>query len=148
GPHAAAAARVDLSLSPRPAQEGSSESPSIRRRDAGRNLMTSRTWLASSGLLIVLWPAIARADFQQGVEDYQRGDYSAAYQEFLSAAQQGDGSAAHALGFLYLTGRGVAQDNGQAIEWYRKGAELGFGEAPPAGERRRRASAAGPRPLY
>jgi uncharacterized protein len=96
--------------------------------------MTSRTLLASSGLLVVFWSATARADFQQGVEDYERGDYSAAYQEFLSAAQQGDGAAAHALGFLYLTGRGVAQDNTQAIEWYRKGAALGFGEAPPAGE--------------
>jgi uncharacterized protein len=96
--------------------------------------MKSRAWLASGGLLIALWPATVRADFQQGVDDYERGDYSAAYQEFLSAAQQGDGAAAHALGFLYLTGRGVAQDNTQAIEWYRKGAALGFGEAPPAGE--------------
>jgi uncharacterized protein len=96
--------------------------------------MRSRAWLLSGGLLIVLWPAPARADFQRGVEDYQRGDYAAAYQEFLSAAEQGDGQAAHALGFLYLTGRGVAQDNSQAIEWYRKGAQLGFGEAPPKGE--------------
>jgi TPR repeat protein len=97
--------------------------------------MRNRAWLLSGGLVIVLWPAPARADFQRGVEDYQRGDYAAAYQEFLSAAEQGDGQAAHALGFLYLTGRGVAQDNSQAIEWYRKGAELGFGEAPPVGER-------------
>ena len=97
--------------------------------------MTRQTWLLAGALLVELWPTILRADFQQGVADYERGDYSAAYQEFLSAASQGDGEAAHALGFLYLTGRGVARDNSQAIEWYRKGAALGFGEAPPAGER-------------
>jgi uncharacterized protein len=96
--------------------------------------MRKAAWMASGALLMALWPAPARADFQRGVEDYQRGDYAAAYQEFLSAAEQGDGQAAHALGFLYLTGRGVAQDNTQAIEWYRKGAALGFGEAPPGGE--------------
>jgi TPR repeat protein len=93
--------------------------------------MTSRWWLTTGGLLVALWPIAVRADFQQGVEDFQRGDYSAAYQEFLTAAQGGDGAAAHALGYMYLTGRGVVQSNDQAIEWYRKGAALGYGEAPP-----------------
>ena len=32
---------------------------------------------------------------------------------------------------MYLSGKGVARDNAQAVEWYRKAAELGFGEAPP-----------------
>jgi uncharacterized protein len=96
--------------------------------------MTNAAWMASGALLMALSPVPARADFQRGVEDYQRGDYAAAYQEFLSAAEQGDGEAAHALGYLYLTGKGVAQDNKQAIEWYRKGAQLGYGEAPPGGE--------------
>jgi TPR repeat protein len=94
-----------------------------------RSVIPSRPWLTSGGLLIALWPVAVRADFQQGVDDYQRGDYSAAYQEFLTAAQGGDGAAAHALGFMYLTGRGVTQSNEQAIEWYRKGAERGYGEA-------------------
>ena len=80
---------------------------------------------------MALRPVTVHADFQRGVEDYRRGDYSAAYQEFLPAAQEGDGAAAHALGLMYLTGKGVTQSNEQAIEWYRKGAELGFGEAPP-----------------
>ena len=93
--------------------------------------MTSRWWLTTGGLLVALWPIAVRADFQQGVEDFQRGDYSAAYQEFLTAAQGGDGAAAHALGYMFLTGRGVVQSNDQAIEWYRKGAALGYGEAPP-----------------
>ena len=29
------------------------------------------------------------------------------------------------LGYLYEEGKGVAQDFGKALEWYRKGAELG-----------------------
>jgi TPR repeat protein len=93
--------------------------------------MPSRPWLTAGWLFIALWPATVRADFQQGVDDYERGDYSAAYQEFLSAAQRGDGAAAYALGFMYLTGKGVPQSNNQAIEWYRRGADLGYGEAPP-----------------
>ena len=78
----------------------------------------------------------ASAGYVDGVDDYQRGDYAAAYREFLSAAEQGDGNAAHALGLMYLTGRGVAQDNAQAIQWYREAAELGVGVAPPSGDRR------------
>jgi len=101
-----------------------------------RSVTTSRPWLTSGCLLIVLLPVAVRADFQQGVDEYQRGDYSGAYEEFLSAAQNGDGAAAHALGFMYLTGKDVSQSNRKAIEWYRKGAALGYGEAPPpdAGE--------------
>jgi uncharacterized protein len=93
--------------------------------------VTKAAWVAAGALLMALWPAPARAGFERGVEEYQRGDYAAAFQEFFSAAQQGDGQAAHALGLMYLTGRGVDRDNSQAIEWYRKAAELGFGQAPP-----------------
>jgi TPR repeat protein len=96
-----------------------------------RSVITSRPWVTAGALLIASWPLAVRADFQQGVDDYQRGDYSAAYQEFLTEAQKGNGAAAHALGLMYLTGKGVTRSNEQAIEWYRKGAELGFGQAPP-----------------
>jgi TPR repeat protein len=95
------------------------------------NLMRKAAWTACGALVMTLWPLPLRADYQRGVEDYRRGDYAAAYQEFLSAAEQGSGSAAHALGLMYLSGKGVARDNAQAVEWYRKAAELGFGEAPP-----------------
>jgi uncharacterized protein len=87
--------------------------------------------MASGALLMALRPAPARADFQRGVEEYQRGDCAAAFRESLPAGQQGDAQAAHALGPTCLTARGVDRDNAQAIEWYRRIAERGFSHGPP-----------------
>jgi hypothetical protein len=95
-----------------------------------RSVTTSRPCVTSGGLLFASWPLAVRADFQQGVEDYQRGDCSAPYLGLLTAAQKGDGAAPHALGFICLAGKGVTQSNEQAIERYRKGAEQGDGKAP------------------
>ena len=89
--------------------------------------MSRRARLAVVFLLVALEPASVHAAYADGVKAYERGDYPAAYREFLSAAEQGDGNAAHALGLMYLTGKGVTQDNAQALEWYRKAAELGVG---------------------
>lgn len=45
----------------------------------------------------------------------------------LKAAAQGDAEAEFSLGVLYATGRGVARDDAQAVNWYRKAAEHGLG---------------------
>jgi len=45
------------------------------------------------------------------------------------AAEQGDAKAQEELGLMYLTGRGVEQDDVQAVYWYRKAAEQGNASA-------------------
>ena len=40
-------------------------------------------------------------------------------------AEQGHVGAQFILGFFYSTGRGVPQDDGEAVKWYRRAAEQG-----------------------
>jgi TPR repeat protein len=46
-----------------------------------------------------------------------------------SLADQGDASAQHALGSMYLTGIGVAKGEREAVAWWRKSAEQKYAEA-------------------
>ena len=43
-----------------------------------------------------------------------------------SLADQGDASAQHALGSMYLSGRGIAKDARKGLVWWRKSAEQGY----------------------
>ena len=65
------------------------------------------------------------ADFQAGVEAYNRGDYAGALREFRPLAEQGHAKAQYNLGFMYDEGLGVPQNHAQAAKWYRKAAEQG-----------------------
>jgi len=41
-------------------------------------------------VLALLWPVTVRADFQAGLDAYDRGDYKTAYREWLLLAEQGN----------------------------------------------------------
>ena len=69
------------------------------------------------------------ADFSAGVEAYLRGDYAVALREFRPPAEQGEAAAQFALGLMYDNGRGVPEDDRQAVLWYRKAAEQGDARA-------------------
>ena len=51
------------------------------------------------------------------------------FQETLQAAEQGNAQAQFNLGWMYANGEGVRQDPVQAVQWYRKAAEQGLGNA-------------------
>ena len=51
------------------------------------------------------------------------------FQETLRAAEQGDAKAQFNLGRMYYTGKGVPQDEAQAVQWLRKAAEQGEANA-------------------
>jgi TPR repeat protein len=78
-------------------------------------------------LLALIVPALA--DFQAGLEAYQRGDYATALKEWQPVAEKGDANAEYNLGLLYAKGQGVPQDYKQAVEWYRKAAVQGVAAA-------------------
>ena len=44
-------------------------------------------------------------------------------------AEQGSAEAQHGLGVMYAEGRGVAQDEAEAVRWYRQAAEQGHADA-------------------
>ena len=48
---------------------------------------------------------------------------------YRRAAKRGDPRAQNSLGDMYKTGRRVAQDDSEAVSWYRQAAERGFAMA-------------------
>ena len=69
------------------------------------------------------------ADFQKGLDAYNRGDYATALREWKPLAEQGVASAQSNLGAMYDNGRGVPQDYKTAVKWYRLSAERGYATA-------------------
>ena len=64
-----------------------------------------------------------------GYQSYLKGDYQAAFEEWLPLAELGDVEAQYNLGVMYDEGTSVAQDLGKAADWYRRAAEQGFVDA-------------------
>lgn len=67
----------------------------------------------------------ARADYEDGVNAAQAGDYATALAEFEEAAEAGLDLAQFNLAILYYTGRGVVQSYEQALRWTLAAAEQG-----------------------
>ena len=81
-------------------------------------------WMVALLILLLLAPANS-ADLQTGLEAYERGDFVAALREFRTLAEQGHAEAQFQVGFMYSVGRGVPEDDAEAVKWYRKAAEQG-----------------------
>ena len=75
------------------------------------------------------WADTPEQQFQQGLEATERGDYQTAFKLWLPLAEQGDAKAQGNLGVMYASGRGVKQDDFEAVNWYRKAAEQGHAKA-------------------
>mgnify|MGYP000713295099 CR=1 FL=1 len=65
------------------------------------------------------------ADFQKGLDAYDRGDYATALREWTPFAEQGIAEAQFFLGLMYSEGQGVPQDYKAAAKWFRLAAEQG-----------------------
>ena len=80
-------------------------------------------------LWVMLSTSLAWAGLDEGLAAAKAGDYATALREWRPLAERGDARAQFYLGLMYEKGRGVAQDNQQAVAWYRKAAEQGVAEA-------------------
>jgi len=76
-------------------------------------------------LSIVCLPSPAWADFETGMDAYNRGDYATVLNELRPLAEQGDAVAQNNLGAVYYNGQGVPQDYVQARQWFEKAAAQG-----------------------
>jgi TPR repeat protein len=77
-------------------------------------------------VLSIVWLAVpAWADFQTGMDAYNRGDYATALREWRPLAEQGEASAQFQLGLLYDNGDGVPRDYAKARQWYERAAAQG-----------------------
>ncbi len=81
---------------------------------------------AFAGALVAIVMAVpAVASVKDGVDAWQRGDFSSAVAIWRPLADAGDGDAAFNLAQAYKLGRGVPTDLGQAKIWYGKAAQAG-----------------------
>ena len=81
-------------------------------------------------ILVLAAATGAAADTREDADSaYQNGDYARAAQLSRSLAEQGDAAAQFHLGVLYAQGRGVPEDDQEALKWYRKAAEQGYAPA-------------------
>ncbi|WP_375270819.1 SPOR domain-containing protein [Sphingomonas sp.] len=84
--------------------------------------MKTRLVVIAAALMGTMAASPALADVKAGVEAWSRGDYPAAIAQWRAPAAAGDADAQFNLGQAYKLGRGVAADQAQAIEWFRKAA--------------------------
>jgi TPR repeat protein len=87
------------------------------------------THILLSLVLAALCVAPVWAGFEEGIAAYERGDYATTLNEWRPLAEQGDPTAQHHLGWLYVIGRGVPQDYQEAVRWFHKAAEQGDSDA-------------------
>ena len=80
-------------------------------------------------LSIVFLAASAWADYQVGMDAYERGNYATALSEWRPLAEEGDAQAQLHLGLLYANGDDVQQDYTKARQWYEKAAAQGYAMA-------------------
>ena len=91
-----------------------------------RKLPLFPTLLTLAALTAAL-PALA--DFQAGLDAFQKGDYVGAAKEWRPLAEEGDPIAQFNLGLLYLDGHGVPQSPTEAANWFRRAAEQDYPQA-------------------
>ena len=80
-------------------------------------------------LSIICLVVPAWADFQAGMNAYNRRDFATALREWQPLADQGDARAQFSFGLLYENGDGVTRDYTKARQWYKKAAAQGDAKA-------------------
>ena len=75
------------------------------------------------GLLLGTQTTVKADRHADGFNAYIAGNYQKAFEIFKPLADQGHAMAQFNLGHMYYSGKGVPQDNLQAVKWYRKAAE-------------------------
>ena len=69
------------------------------------------------------------ADIRKGLAAYKRGDYVTAVREWKPFARKGHAKIQNIMGTMYLTGKGVRQNNKEAAKWYKLAAKQGLAGA-------------------
>ncbi|OIP83793.1 MAG: hypothetical protein AUK37_06745 [Rhodobacterales bacterium CG2_30_65_12] len=82
-------------------------------------------------LALALWLVAtpAQAEIETARDLMDAGDYRAAMQELIPAANAGNAEAEELIGVMYASGLGVARDDARAFEWYLRAAMKGHAGA-------------------
>ncbi len=83
-------------------------------------------------LLFLLYLSVispTNADFKDGLDEYSKGNFVAAFKEWHLLANKGDANAQNNLGVMYQNGQGILQEYKEAVKWYTKASEQGVASA-------------------
>ena len=84
-------------------------------------------------LIALLTPAANAAtpadDFRQGESLYDSGDYLSALKAWGRAAKEGNTEAQYRIGLMFMDGKGMKPNPGDAAYWFRKAAQNGHAAA-------------------
>ncbi len=94
----------------------------MRRQTSVSRVQISRIVKKFALLLSLFSLCGLAADFQAGLEAYNKGDFATALKEWQPLAEQGDANSQYNMGLLYARGQGVPQDYEKALAWYQKAA--------------------------
>jgi clan AA aspartic protease (TIGR02281 family) len=82
--------------------------------------------LTASLMLVAIAGAAVAGPFEDGDAAYRRGDYATAYRLLRPLANRGWAWAQLYIGYMYEHGQGVAEDMGEALNWYGKATDQGI----------------------
>ena len=92
--------------------------------------MTARTRCAL--LALALLTPLTLADYDTGLDAYNRGDWDTAARELKPVADEGHAHAQFLVGTLLASGSGIETSLAEALRYYRLSAEQNNGEAQAA----------------
>ncbi|MCW4153705.1 SH3 domain-containing protein [Halomonas sp. 18H] len=75
--------------------------------------------------LFCLHTPMAIANYEKGVDEYQRGNFASALYEWRQSAEQGDPQSQFRLAEMYQNGKGTSQSQEKAHKWYTLSADSG-----------------------
>ena len=80
-------------------------------------------------LMSSLAAPVAAGPFEDAVAANEKGDHATGLRLLRELADRGDARAQLKLGGMYDDGRGVAQNDAEALKWYRLAADQGNANA-------------------
>ena len=84
-----------------------------------------RTLLTALTALMLFATPVVAGDLEDGVAAYEVCNYQNAYRLLKPLAERGNASTQAVIGWMYRAGKGVPEDDTNAVHWYRKAAEQG-----------------------
>lgn len=83
----------------------------------------------SLAVMLIAMNVATAGDYEEGIEAYDRADYSSAFQHLKKSAEQGNKYAQALVAFMYADGQGVPIDLVSAHLWYNLSAAQGYENA-------------------
>ena len=91
--------------------------------------MNVKKMITGLALSMLMSSGMVAADYYDGLQAYNSGDFKTALAEWTPLAEQGNASAQYNLGVMYHKGQGVLKSDKTAVKWFSLSGEQGHAAA-------------------